>query len=288
MKISQLITTFNRSVQLGRTLNRLSRLTKPDELVIVDDGSVDSTKEVVKNAEARLRIPIKYIFRDKKGYDVCSIPRNIGIKNCSHEFIAVTEPECLFITDVIKQFKEASIARPNDVISAGIVYFTNPETPIDGTVSVNPQSFIDNVWDVKKFPMHAEDRFDKDGNRIIYTQATVTKAKNMTAPFSAMYKKDWLFEIGGWDEDFSLIHGGGGYAWDDTDLLTRLRIKGHNQDINRNIKVIHQWHDRPPIEVANGMKKNEGMFMAKKLSGENERPDNPELIANKGREWGIL
>jgi len=283
-----LFTTYNRATQLSRTLDRLSRLTKPDELVIVDDGSTDDTRTVIKNAKEKLGIPVRYIFRDKKGYDVCSIPRNIGIKHCTHEYIVVSEPECLFVTDVIKQFKEASLARPNDIISAGIVYFTNPETPIDNAVSVNPQSFIDNAWDVKKFPMHAEDRFDKDGNRVIYTQATVTKAKNMTAPFSAMYKKDWLFEIGGWDEDFSLINGGGGYAWDDTDLLTRLRIKGHNQDINRNIKVIHQWHDRPPAEVANGMKKNEKMFMSKNLSGEGDRPDNPELIANRGREWGVL
>ena len=287
--ISYLITTYNRAIQLSRTLDRLSRLTKPDELVIVDDGSTDDTRTVIKNAKEKLGIPVRYIFRDKKGYDVCSIPRNIGIKHCTHEYIVVSEPECLFVTDVIKQFKEASLVRPNDVISAGIVYFTNPETPIDNAVSVNPQSFIDNAWDVKKFPMHAEDRYDKDGNRVIYTQATVTKAKNMTAPFSAMYKKEWLFEIGGWDEDFSLINGGGGWGFDDTDLLTRLRIKRHNQVIDAKIKVIHQWHDRPPAKIANGWKINERIFLKKKLSIDGvEDPNGEELIANSGREWGKL
>ena len=285
MKISYLITTYNRAIQLNRTLKRLSRLTKPDELVVIDDGSTDGTRDVVEGARALLGIPVQYIFRNKQGYDSCAIPRNIGIKHCTHEFLAICEPECLFITDVIAQFKEAVQVWPSHVATAGLVYFTNPDTAIDDGVAENPMHYIESVWDVKKFPMHPEDQIHEHGRPVVYTQATVTRALNMTAPFAAFYKKEWLFEISGWDENFSLIHGGGGWGFDDTDLLTRLRIKGHGQDIDSQIQVIHQWHDRPPGKIADGWKRNEELMGAKNLT---DNPNNPNLVANQGREWGKL
>lgn len=289
MKISYLLTTFNRATQLNRTLKRLARLTKPDELVVIDDGSADGTRDVVEGARALLGIPVQYIFRDKQGYDSCAIPRNIGIKHCSHEFLAVCEPECLFITDVIAQFKETMQGCSSDVVTAGLVYFTNPGTIIDDGVIGDPVHYVESVWDVKKFPLHKEDRFDAMGREIIYTPATVTKALNFAAPFAAFYKKEWLFEIGGWDENFSLIHGGGGWGFDDTDLLTRLRIKGHNQGTYTQIQVIHQWHDRPPGKIADGWKRNEELFLAKDLMVDGiEDPNNPNLIANQERDWGAL
>lgn len=290
MKISHIITTFNRAEQLERSLKRLSTMTKADELIVLDDGGSDHTERIVKEAKEYLQIPIKYIYRSKQGYDVCSIPRNICVNIASGDYLVVSEPECLFISDIIGQFKKRLEKDKKYVITAGTVYFTNPETPIekDGKFfNENPEEFINNIWDVKKFPMHKEDFEAEDGTRIEYTQATVTKGVNMTAPFVAIYKKEWIVDIGGWDEDMSLINGGGGYAFDDTDLLTRLRIKGLNQIIDQDIQCIHQWHTRPPGKIADGWKRNEEIMKAKGLEG-NEYPTNPILVANQQREWGKI
>ncbi|MEO9250262.1 MAG: glycosyltransferase family A protein, partial [Gemmatimonadaceae bacterium] len=48
-QLSLVVCTRNRSAQLGVTLQRLMRLAFPDswELVIVDNGSTDATKEVI-------------------------------------------------------------------------------------------------------------------------------------------------------------------------------------------------------------------------------------------------
>lgn len=290
MKISHLISTFNRGAQLQRSLSRLALLpTKPDELVVVDDGSTgDNTSEVVHLAAGAMGIPLQYIYRTKTGYDISSIPRNIGLKRASHEWLLVSEPEVLFITDVVGQLKACALGKPDLVVSAGLVYFTNPETPVDDMIVSDPQRCIDERWDVKKFPMHKEDQFSPDGTRhTFYTQATVTRGEYLTATFCVLYKRDWLMEIGGWDEDFSLMNGGGGYAFEDSDILTRLRIKGYNQWINRDIQVIHQWHTRPPNPQADGWKRNEEIFQGKQLSINGiEDPSNPALIANQGREWG--
>jgi len=288
MKVSHLITTFNRAPQLTRTLKRLSMLTKPDELVIMDDGSSDDTKGVADFARQLLGVPVKYIFRDKRNYDVCSIPRNIGIRNCSYEFIVVSEPECLYVTDVIKQFKEVIREYPSDIPTAGVIYYASSATDMSNGVSVNPTHYIENIWHVQKFPLHKEDMYDAHGRELMFSPATVKRAENWTAPVAAFYKKEWLFEVGGWDEDMSLIHGGGGWGFDDTDLLTRLRLRGHGQVIDTQIVVIHQWHDRPPPEVADGWERNEEIMMAKGLCNGVEGPDNPNIVANRGREWGKL
>jgi GT2 family glycosyltransferase len=291
MKISLLISTFNRGEQLRRSLSRLAHLTLPDELIVVDDGSTgDRTSEVVHGLAPVLGLPLKYIYRDKKGlgYDISSVPRNIGLKQASYEWLLVAEPEALFITDVVAQFRACVQERPNLVVSAGRVYFTNPLTPIDDSVVTDPLGYLGRQ-DVKLMPMHPEDQFNPDGTRINFTQATVTWRDNMTATFCVMYKRDWLMEIGGWDEDYSVARGGGGWGFEDTCVLTRLRIRGYNQWINPDIQVIHQWHDRPPNPQADGWKRNEEIFLGKSLAVDGvEDPNNPELIANRGREWGVL
>jgi GT2 family glycosyltransferase len=292
MQISHLVTTFNRADQFERSLRRLALLTKPDEMVVVDDGGTDHTHEVVPNLCREMGLPLNYIKRTKPagiGYDISSIPRNIGIKACQHDWILVSEPEILFVTDVIARFKALAEQHPNHVISAGHIYFTNPFTEIDAAIYQQPEACLRERWDVKKFPMHPEDQFNPDGTRVNYTPATVTDAHNMTATFCVLYNKQWLLDIGGWDEDMSLTRGGGGYAWEDTDLLTRLRIRGYNQVIDDESIVIHQWHTRPPGPIADGWKPNEAIFMSRRYSVDGvEDRNNPNLVANQGREWGVL
>ena len=84
-KTCLLITTFNRGELLGHSLERLTHLTIPDEVLVVDDGSSDGTDAVVKSFEGRL--PIKYIYNYNPDWSICSMARNIGIKNTDCEII---------------------------------------------------------------------------------------------------------------------------------------------------------------------------------------------------------
>jgi len=256
MGVTQLITTFNRADQLSHSLNRLAdgSLTKPDELIVVDDGGEDHTKDVCDSFANRL--PIRYIYNNNRAWTICSLARNIGVKEASHDWIVVSEPELFFISDVIPQFLGHTEEHPDEVISAGTIYFGRP-----GYVPT----------------------LDTDGLEIAgdYTPPMgVEAAIGWVAPFTALYHRDWLMEVGGWDEGFP-----GPWGWDDIDLLTRLRINGINQYIALDVRALHQYHgpeNRGDVDFA-----NEGYFRAKQFDG-NESKDHPHLIANKGIEWGKL
>lgn len=117
---------------------------------------------------------------------------------------------------------------------------------------------------------HAQEAGELDPDRCTVTEGWV-------APWVGLYGREWLYALGGWDESFPSDWG-----WDDTDLLTRLRVAGHGQVIDREIKLLHQWHEKTAID----QEANEAHFRGKTFVAD-ER-DTSDLIANKGSDWGVL
>jgi glycosyltransferase involved in cell wall biosynthesis len=257
MDTTLLISTFNRAPLLDRSLARLAQLTVPDEVLVVDDGSTDETAEVC-DRHADL-LPLTYIYNHNPEWSICSMARNIGVKNAANEWIITSEPELFFVTDVVKQFEYLQPEHPEQVISAGTIYF-QPEGGPDPSTNV--------------------EGLEVAGD---YTPPTgMEEAIGWVAPFSALYNRNWLEHVGGWDEEFP-----GPWGWDDIDLLTRLRIKGINQHIALDVKALHQWHG--PKHRGDVDFQNEQYFRAKDfVAGGVESPDLPDLIANQDREWGVI
>ncbi len=87
---SVIIPTYNRSSRLRKALNSLvSQTFKNFEVVICDDGSVDNTKEVVDEFKSLLLI--NYIWNQNWGGP--ARPRNIGIANCSGQWICFLDSD---------------------------------------------------------------------------------------------------------------------------------------------------------------------------------------------------
>lgn len=293
MKLSLIYTTFGRGNQLQRSLQRLQHLTLPYEIIIVDDGSQDNTYQIVQEEGKKLKekgVKVKYLYRDHPIYDVCSIPRNIALKQATGDVFVTCEPECLFVTDVLKELEEYMNIYPNHVITAGLVYFTNPDTEITPELLVKDPLEQMKSWDIRPFP---------NGFHANYPQNVVTRFEYPTAPFVGCYEKYWLEKVGGWDEDMAIENGGGGYGFDDTDLLTRLREKGFNQVRENHITIIHQWHTRPygsnkHGNTADGWAVNEKIMGAKNNTFKNSdgstytKIKQEELVANKNREYGSM
>ncbi len=86
--ISVIIPTYNRASCIARAANSvLSQTYKDIELIIVDDGSTDETKEIIASiVDPR----IKYIFQENKG--ACSA-RNTGIEAAKGEYVAFQDSD---------------------------------------------------------------------------------------------------------------------------------------------------------------------------------------------------
>src|SRR5712664_1703033 len=122
-KTSLIITTYNRSQLLEKSLERLTHLTIPDEILVIDDGSnrqQDATEFVVKGFVDRL--PIHYLYNNNPEWTTRSLASNIGVKLAKHELIITTEPELIWVTDIIPQMLEQHEKHPEDIVSVGTIY----------------------------------------------------------------------------------------------------------------------------------------------------------------------
>ncbi len=269
LKTTLLITTFNRSSQLNNTLKRLCNLTVPDDVLVVDDGSADNTKQVVESFKGKL--PIRYIYNNSPEWTICSFARNIGIKNTDADIIITSEPELLWVTDIYPQMMEERKKYPDEIISAGIIYHAQEHTQFNPGLITDPISALkDEIvedYQIEPRPYHP---------------SGYCKTKNMQATFACLYEKKWLMEINGWDEDFP-----GAWGFDDIDVATRLRIKGINQHVCSHMEALHQWHPHlPPHLQGPAMFANEKHMIDKHLNDGDK--NNPNLIANAGKEWGVI
>lgn len=85
-KISVIIPAYNRADILPRTINSVLNQTFKDfELIVIDDGSKDSTRQVVEEI-AKRDSRVKYIWQENSGG--AARPKNKAFRFCQGEFIA--------------------------------------------------------------------------------------------------------------------------------------------------------------------------------------------------------
>ncbi len=90
-KISVIIPTYNRKFCIERAvLSVIQQTRKCDELIIVDDGSTDGTKNVVDRIAHHCSTEIKYIAQPNSGP---AAARNTGIRLAKSELIAFLDSD---------------------------------------------------------------------------------------------------------------------------------------------------------------------------------------------------
>ena len=90
-KASVIIPVYNSSKYLSETIDSVLSQTYQDfEIVTVDDGSTDSSKEIIEKFIEKNPDKIKYIYQSNKGI---AGARNTGIRNAKGEFIALLDAD---------------------------------------------------------------------------------------------------------------------------------------------------------------------------------------------------
>ena len=89
--VSVIIPTYNRAHLVGRAIKSVLNQTYRDfEIIVVDDGSTDNTKDIIKEFQKKDK-RIKYIpYEKNKGG---SAARNTGIKAAKGEYIAFLDSD---------------------------------------------------------------------------------------------------------------------------------------------------------------------------------------------------
>ena len=104
--VSVVVPTYNRKDALKDCLDSLFNQSYPPEtyeVIVIDDGSTDGTKEFLRGYSQR--IPrLKYFTQSNKGP---AAARNLGIRNSSGEIVCFTDDDCIADKEWIKNLVKA-------------------------------------------------------------------------------------------------------------------------------------------------------------------------------------
>lgn len=98
MKISVIIPTYNESLVIKACLDSLAKQTRDFELIIVDDGSIDRTLEIVHDHELAQKDTILKI--EHKGP---AAARNLGAQKASGQILVFVDADMTFESDFLNE-----------------------------------------------------------------------------------------------------------------------------------------------------------------------------------------
>ncbi len=101
LKVSLICTVYNEAESLGSFLTSLQKQSRvPDEFIIVDAGSSDTTVQQLKNFGTSVGFPVR--IEVSAGASIAK-GRNEAIKLAKHEIIAVTDAGCVLKNDWLEE-----------------------------------------------------------------------------------------------------------------------------------------------------------------------------------------
>lgn len=117
MKITVIISTYNAEEWLEKVLVGYSVQTYKDfNIIIADDGSRASTKELIDSYAKNFPVPIKHLWHEDLGYRRQEI-LNLAIVNADHEYILMTDGDCIPRKDFVEL--HAQLAEKGKFLSGG-------------------------------------------------------------------------------------------------------------------------------------------------------------------------
>ncbi|WP_026977813.1 glycosyltransferase family 2 protein [Flavobacterium tegetincola] len=102
MKISVIVSTYNAEKWLEKVLIGYSCQTYSDfEVIIADDGSRETTKELIDKYAANYPVPLRHLWHEDQGYRRQEL-LNIAIVEAKNEYILMTDGDCIPRKDFVE------------------------------------------------------------------------------------------------------------------------------------------------------------------------------------------
>lgn len=214
-----IVTAYNNRKQLFiKTLESIKKSQFKDiEVIVVDDGSSPEHRlENILHEYPFLKL-IRLENKDKWYVNPC-IPYNIGFKEAKGDIIIIQNPECYHFHDVITYAVE-------NLTKDG--YFSFSCYSLDKNSTDNIDSILDKNFIVNK-------SISFDGDKGWYNHGYY---RPVEYHFCSAIHRENLIDLGGFDERYAE-----GIAFDDNEILVRIKRKGLKVKIIDSHTVLHQWH----------------------------------------------
>ncbi|MDY6855580.1 MAG: glycosyltransferase [Thermodesulfobacteriota bacterium] len=172
IRFSVIIPAFNASHTIERCLSSLTRqsVKKEDyEIIIVDDGSIDGTSDIVN------QFPVKYLWQTNQGP---ASARNKGVKEAEGEIVLFTDADCVpqhnWIEEMVKFFDNLEV------------------TAVKGVYKTSQKSLVARFAQIE-----FEERFE---------MLKKSDGIDMVDTYSAAYRKSIFLSLGGFDPSFPVAN----------------------------------------------------------------------------------
>lgn len=226
LELSIVVSTRNRAGYLAQTLGFYERIATEAawELIVVDNGSMDNTPEILHRFRAGTRISIRHFNEPHPG---ASRGRNLGWQFAEGKVIAFTDDDCYPSTDFVDALLANFTLTTIGYLGGRILLFD----PHDYPITIQPSE-----------------------SRLVFAPRTFISPGAIQGANMAV-RKDVLMALGGFDE---LLGAGTCFPCEDLDLLTRASFAGfvgvydprpvilhhHRRQSREQVQALRRHYDR--------------------------------------------
>lgn len=226
--ITVVIPSCNRVDSLNVCLQAFERQTLQKalfEVIVVNDGSQDSTKQFLDSFSKETPLQIHSIHQENQGV---SAARNRGIQVARGRYIAFTDDDCIVPCDWLEQIvAQLSVA---DVAIAGV---GGPLDSVVANIDSFTSRFIQYLDEFNHIPVLCRFLIRPRHVSLLKAHDQVPYLRTSNAAF----RRDCLLEIDGFDTDFRRPGG------EDPDLCYRLLAHNHQLLFLKDLVVAHQTRE---------------------------------------------
>ncbi|RPD98224.1 glycosyltransferase [Aureibaculum marinum] len=235
--ISIIISTYNSEAYLELVLYGYNYQTLNNfEVVIADDGSRASTKELIENFKKIAKYPIKHVWHEDNGFQKSQI-LNKAIVNCSCDYIIMSDGDCI----PRKDFVETHHHHKEDgyFLSGGYFMLPMSISKIITKESIEKGECFDLKW------LKSKGLKSSFKNNKLNSKGSKAKLLNSITPTKATWNGH---NASGWKKDILTVNGFDErmqYGGQDRELGERLVNLGlKSKQIRYSAVVIHLDHPR--------------------------------------------
>lgn len=237
--VSLIICFYEQIKHLKYCLDSLQFCAKDfDEVIISDDGSSESTVNLVKKMISNYDFPIKHVWQPNEGFRVAAA-RNNGIRHADGNYLIFFDGDCMILSNTVKNHLRA--AKPSRFVAGSRKNLTEKQS-IEVLNSPISRQLLERLY--QQLP---NKEIVKEHRR--YIKRTLLMRLGLKSPRKqslgghfSIHRKD-IEHVNGYDENFV------GWGGEDEDLGIRLVKAGiYCRSAITHTKVLHIWH---PKEIGN-------------------------------------
>jgi glycosyltransferase involved in cell wall biosynthesis len=227
---SLVVSTYNRPDALELCLESILRQTTlPDEIVVADDGSGQTTLDLVKSIQAKSPVPIVHVWQPDDGYQLARI-RNRAFAAAQSEYLIQVDGDLILEKHFVED--HLTMSRPGTFISG-------TRTMMDAALTEKLLKKEVSINEIPNHRRHLGKRYNAMRSRFLRKALWIFEKhsyKYVLGCNMAFWKKD-LLTVNGYNESFK------GWGKEDNELAVRLLNAGLElRFIKFGAVVYHLYH----------------------------------------------